>query len=157
MLLTSQFSSWNVTIRAPTNWTSNAISQNGKVGSDLDNSRVSFQDRVYNLLTFYSNFTQFGNEAWIDPGVSNADSLESLHDVIHAITGTTGHMTYLDYSAYDPLFWLHHAMVDRIFALWQALYNDSYVEPMAAVEQSFTVAINDHVDENTRKSDAFLF
>ncbi len=23
------------------------------------------------------------------------------------------------YAAYDPLFWAHHAMVDRIWRLWQ--------------------------------------
>jgi tyrosinase len=37
-------------------------------------------------------------------------------------------MAIIAVSAYDPVFWLHHAMVDRIFALWQALYPGSYVE-----------------------------
>lgn len=52
-------------------------------------------------------------------------------------------MTYLDYSAFDPAFWLHHAMIDRCFALWQALYPDSYVEPMAAIEQTFAIRVGD--------------
>lgn len=81
--------------------------------------------------------------------VSNADSLESIHDVIHSILGSNGHMTYLDYSAFDPSFWLHHAMIDRCFALWQAIYPDSYVEPMAAIEQTFTVKVGDMKDVNS--------
>ncbi|KAI7302472.1 Di-copper centre-containing protein [Hortaea werneckii] len=143
------FGSWNVTMRTPTNWTEHAVSQNNEIGARLDNSRVSFQDRLYNLFTFYDNFTQFGNEAWINPTVSNADSLESLHDTIHGITGGNGHLTYLDYSAYDPVFWLHHAMTDRCFAMWQALYNDSYVEPMAAVEQTYTIEKGAMIDEDS--------
>jgi tyrosinase len=30
-------------------------------------------------------------------------------------------MTYLDFSGFDPLFWLHHCNVDRLFAMWQAI------------------------------------
>ncbi len=85
----------------------------------------------------------------MSPGVQNADSLESIHDAIHSITGSNGHMTYLDYSAFDPIFFLHHAMVDRCFALWQALYPTSYVEPMAVVEQTFTIPIGQVEDENS--------
>jgi len=148
--MTSQFVSWNETKRYPTSWDLDATSQNDLVGEALDNNRVSFQDRLYNLFTNYNNFTQFGNEAWIGSDVSNADSIESIHDAIHYITGSKGHMTYLDYSAYDPLFWLHHAMMDRCFALWQAIYNDSYVEPMDAIEQTYTIEIGQLIDEESR-------
>ncbi|KAK1079772.1 hypothetical protein LTR48_008002 [Friedmanniomyces endolithicus] len=99
------FASWNQTMRYPTNWTTAAVVQDNLIRPILDNNRVSFQDRLYNLLTSYDNFTEFGNEAWMGPGASNKDSLESLHDAIHSITGGSGHMTYLDYSAFDPLFW----------------------------------------------------
>jgi tyrosinase len=30
-------------------------------------------------------------------------------------------MTFLDFSAFDPIFWLHHVQVDRIFNMWQAI------------------------------------
>ncbi|KAK6385189.1 hypothetical protein LTR65_009590 [Meristemomyces frigidus] len=143
------FSSWNVTMRYPTSWDDNATSQNSLIGPILDNSRVSFQDRLYNLFTNYNNFTEFGNEAWMGPGVSNADSLESIHDAIHSITGNNGHMTYLDYSAFDPIFWLHHAMIDRCFTMWQAIYNNSYVEPMAAIEQTYTIKFGQDMNENS--------
>ncbi|KXL44734.1 hypothetical protein M433DRAFT_166430 [Acidomyces richmondensis BFW] len=143
------FASWNQSMRYPTSWADNAVSQNPLVGQLLENSRMSFQNRLYNLFTHYNNFTEFGNEAWIHPGISNADSLESIHDVIHSLTGSNGHMTYLDYSAFDPIFWLHHAMVDRCFALWQVLYPDSYVEPMAAVEQTFYNPVGEVLDINS--------
>ncbi|TKA80498.1 hypothetical protein B0A55_02304 [Friedmanniomyces simplex] len=140
------FASWNQTMRFPTNWTTSAVVQDNLIGPILDNNRVSFQDRLYNLLTYSNNFTEFGNEAWMGPGATNQDSLESLHDAIHSITGGSGHMTYLDYSAFDPLFWLHHAMIDRSFALWQAINNDSYVEPMATVDQTYNFATGQVVD-----------
>ncbi len=43
--------------------------------------------------------------------------LESLHDGIHVWTGGT--MGEIATSAYDPLFWAHHCMIDRIWYLWQ--------------------------------------
>ena len=138
-------------MRFPTSWSEDATPQDNLLRPILDNNRVSFQDRLYNLFTNYNNFTQFSNEAWYGPNVANADSLESIHDAIHSITGSNGHMTYLDYSAYDPLFWLHHVQLDRIFAMWQAIYNNSYVEPMEAIEQTFTIAVGQHLDENSRR------
>jgi tyrosinase len=108
-------------------------------------------NRLYSLLTRYDNFTQFETYARRDRNSSYADSLESIHDAIHGISGGSGHMSYLDYSAFDPLFMLHHAMVDRVFAVWQALHPDSYVEPMFSVEQTYTTARNSLLDGDTRK------
>ena len=28
-------------------------------------------------------------------------------------------MTYIEWAAYDPIFWAHHAMIDREWRLWQ--------------------------------------
>lgn len=107
-------------------------------------------NRLYNLFAYYGNYTQFGNEAW-EANVQNADSLEALHGVIHNIVGVQGHMTYFDYSAFDPVFWLHHVMIDRCFALWQAVNPDSKMENRTAIAQSFTVRIGDPEDPETRK------
>lgn len=143
------FATWPETMRYPTDWNLTAKSQPELIGPVLDNNRVSFMDRLYNLFTNYDNFTEFGNEAWMHGGVQNADSLESIHDIIHGIVGSQGHMTYLDYSAFDPVFFLHHTMLDRVFALWQVLYPDSYVQPMKAVEQTFTIPMNSVQDVNS--------
>lgn len=77
-----QFAGWNETKRYPTGWVSNAVSQEDMIGPVLDNNRVSFMNRLYNLFAFYSNYTQFSTEAWQDDTFANADSMESLHDTI---------------------------------------------------------------------------
>lgn len=132
------FATWSWTRRDPTSWNASGTSQNNLVNTQIINNVVNFRDRLYNLFTSYSNFTQFGNEAWITSSTTNADSLESLHDTLHSILGSNGHMTYLDYAAFDPIFWLHHAMIDRCFAMYQIVYPNSYVEPMNAVGSTFT-------------------
>jgi tyrosinase len=43
--------------------------------------------------------------------------LEQIHDHIHIwVSGT---MAEVPFAAYDPIFFAHHAMVDRIWRLWQ--------------------------------------
>ena len=34
--------------------------------------------------------------------------------------------------------------------MWQAIYNDSYVEPMNAIEQTFTIEVGQLIDEGSR-------
>jgi len=36
-------------------------------------------------------------------------------------------MYFLDLSAFDPVFWLHHCNVDRQFAMWQVINPNAYV------------------------------
>jgi tyrosinase len=49
-------------------------------------------------------------------------------------------MAWIPFSAFDPIFFLHHAMVDRVFALWQVLNPDSWVLPTASALASYTTA-----------------
>ncbi|KAF6257358.1 common central domain of tyrosinase-domain-containing protein [Scenedesmus sp. NREL 46B-D3] len=50
-----------------------------------------------------------------------AGNLEQMHNIIHeTIGGLTGEMAILKYGGFDPLFWLHHAMIDRALWLYQA-------------------------------------
>lgn len=69
----------------------------------MEKQQENLANRVYNLLTFYSNFTQFSNEAWYGDQ-ENIDSIEALHDLIHGITGKSGHMSFLDFAAFDVSF-----------------------------------------------------
>ena len=48
---------------------------------------------------------------------------EIVHNALHSFLGGRGEysLSSLDYSAFDPVFFLHHANVDRIWAIWQAL------------------------------------
>ena len=43
--------------------------------------------------------------------------LEDLHNRVHGWVG--GHMGVIPFAAYDPIFWAHHTMIDRIWRLWQ--------------------------------------
>ncbi|KAK5106279.1 hypothetical protein LTS08_000397 [Lithohypha guttulata] len=91
---------------------------------------------LYQLITSTTNWTEFaphliGNEQ------NPKTNLERLHGGVHndvgGIGGSTvalGHMTVIPLSAFDPIFWLHHANVDRITAIWQVLHPDDYVQPV---------------------------
>lgn len=46
--------------------------------------------------------------------------LEDLHGTVHVyVGGETGHMSVVPLAAYDPIFWAHHSMIDRIWRMWQ--------------------------------------
>lgn len=44
-------------------------------------------------------------------------ALENLHNAVHVWVG--GEMVDQRFAGWDPLFWAHHTMVDRLWALWQ--------------------------------------
>jgi tyrosinase len=47
-------------------------------------------------------------------------AIEELHNRVHLWTGgRNGHMRYVEFAGFDPIFWAHHAMVDRLWRLWQ--------------------------------------
>jgi tyrosinase len=120
-----------------------AVSNNSEAAHQLDDLLPTLQQRLYNLFANFGDYMTWSNEGWII-GTPNAtfDSIESLHDTIHlAVGGINGHMTIIAYSSFDPLFILHHANVDRILAMWQILYNSSYVQPANATYPTRTIAV----------------
>ncbi|RYP23081.1 hypothetical protein DL765_001336 [Monosporascus sp. GIB2] len=146
------FNTWNETKRAPRPINSPAATSNNSfVARALDSQMPSFQQRLYNLFANYPNYTSFSNEAWIPTDDNGTyDSIEALHDSIHTLGGGAfGHLSIIQYSAFDPLFLLHHVNVDRIFAMWQVLYNDSYVVPMPAIYPSHTSTVGQIQDTET--------
>lgn len=44
-------------------------------------------------------------------------AIEDLHDRVHGWVG--GDMGLVGTAAYDPIFWSHHAMIDRLWSIWQ--------------------------------------
>ncbi|KAI1107801.1 Di-copper centre-containing protein [Jackrogersella minutella] len=147
------YNTWTETKRAPRPTNSpNATSNNSFVAHALDTHLPSFQQRLHNLFSNYPNYSSFSNEAWIPSGVNNDtyDSIESLHDAIHTVGGGVyGHLAIIAYSGFDPLFWLHHTNVDRLFAMWQLLYNNSYVVPQPAVYSTHTTSPGETEDSQT--------
>ncbi|KAK1776245.1 hypothetical protein QBC45DRAFT_333352 [Copromyces sp. CBS 386.78] len=58
-----------------------------------------------------------------DRGGWGATGFEGPHNTVHNNAGcNTGTLADIDWSAFDPLFMLHHANTDRLVALWQAIY-----------------------------------
>ncbi|KAI9708383.1 MAG: hypothetical protein M1820_004087 [Bogoriella megaspora] len=147
-----QFANWTETLRWPANLDVNAASQDELAVSTIDKNRPNLRDRVYNLMTSATNYTTFSTEMWAANGaISGYDSLESIHDVIHQVTGgNLGHMFWLDYSAFDPIFWLHHANIDRLFAMWQVINPDTYLEPALQVYPTFAYNTSIIQDGNSR-------
>src|ERR1700744_3946934 len=105
------------TVRYPSSTTT---SRDNLVTSAMKNDNASLRKNVALILTDpgYKNFDAFSNNEWrtsAPPGTFG--SLEDIHNEIHDKTGgDSGHMSSLDVSAFDPVFWLHHANVDRLFA-----------------------------------------
>ncbi|HLJ90619.1 MAG TPA: tyrosinase family protein [Candidatus Angelobacter sp.] len=74
--------------------------------------------------------------------------LEDLHDRIHG--WVSGDMGVVATSAYDPIFWAHHCMIDRIWYLWQlqngvnSIPADYLDKPLAP----FALTVRDVLDVN---------
>jgi tyrosinase len=46
--------------------------------------------------------------------------LEEIHGWVHVwVGGQRGHMGRVPFAAFDPIFWAHHTMIDRLWRLWQ--------------------------------------
>jgi len=59
-----------------------------------------------------------------------SDGLESVHDSVHDwVGGKTGDMGQLDFAAYDPIFFAHHCMIDRLWYLWQTRHGKTNITP----------------------------
>jgi tyrosinase len=88
---------------------------------------------VYNMLTVAEDYSTFSYAA--SSSDSGGHNIEYLHGGIHVAIGGTvnggGTMSWLPVAAFDPTFYLHHANVDRLIAMWQALNPDSYIVPTA--------------------------
>lgn len=136
-------------MRAPTSTSPYAVSDNSVIAQNLASDMVQNQQRLYNLFSSYSNYTMFSNEGWA-ADTSQYDSLESVHDGVHsALGGQNGHMTIVPFSAFDPLFFLHHCMIDRLLAMWQGMYPNSWVQPNMARVNSYTTTVGQMLNSSS--------
>ncbi|KAK6535910.1 hypothetical protein TWF281_000160 [Arthrobotrys megalospora] len=130
----------------------------GTLNAQLANIGSNLRDRVYILLSDqgYSNFARFSNKGTTQAVNGKVDSLESVHDVIHAtVGGGSGEMGWVDYAAHDPLFFLHHTNIDRLFAMWQAVHQgkaDDYLKPtdgFTSTYGTFAISRGSNINSNT--------
>lgn len=101
----------------------------------LQAGRNGNRQTVYRILAEGGQYNQISN--W-RPG-SSSINFEAAHNNIHGQFGSGSHMTNPSIAAFDPAFWLHHANVDRLLAIWQRLHPESYVTPTRYMGSTFTI------------------
>jgi tyrosinase len=100
----------------------------------------AFVDNLLNL-TQYNDFTF---------------QIEDLHDNIHGWTGGNngtigGDMGSVATAAWDPIFWSHHCMIDRLWYMWQLRHGVNNIPPslLPMVLQPFSLTVKDVLSINT--------
>lgn len=81
--------------------------------------------------------------------------LENFHDNIHGWTGGNngtvgGDMASVATAAWDPVFWSHHCMIDRLWYLWQIRHGVNNIPPdlLPMVLQPFPLTVRDVLSIN---------
>ncbi|KAK6196963.1 hypothetical protein LQW54_010977 [Pestalotiopsis sp. IQ-011] len=109
-------------------------------------------ERFVYLLQAYKDFGAVSNNIFNKQSSFNGwGSIEDIHNSIHGQIG--GQMGNPQVAAFDPIFWLHHTNIDRMFAMWQALHQDgkesSYVTKQTAQVGTFNLNPGDVEDVQT--------
>ncbi|KAH8653928.1 tyrosinase precursor [Tricladium varicosporioides] len=147
------FRTWPNTLRYPTSTRSpTAVSNEQQVFAAMESQFPSLQGNVNILMNDpnYKDFAAFSNHAWQNNDPSTFASIEDIHNSIHGdVGGNMGHMSELDYSSFDPVFWLHHCNVDRLFAIWQALNPTNYTINKRDQSGTFVITRNTAVTATT--------
>ena len=118
-------------------WDSNTNQSNQTAASaELLANAGQIISNTYSLFTEVTDYTSF---SCVAPGglTNTGNNIEIVHGNIHNLVGGYGHMLWPELSAFDPVFWLHHANVDRLFAMWQVLNPESYILPTPNAYGSF--------------------
>ncbi|KJX93717.1 tyrosinase precursor like protein [Zymoseptoria brevis] len=99
------------------------------VNNALNMMRESSVELALSLMASpsYDKYVNFAAGAVQDEQGADvpSGSLEDLHNTYHGLLGGQGHMGRVPVAAFDPIFWLHHANVDRLLSVWQAIHKDS--------------------------------
>jgi tyrosinase len=100
-----------------------------------DPGNLPTSDDVQNLMSL-GNFVDFTSQ------------VQDIHDNVHGWVG--GDMGVVAMSAYDPIFWSHHCMIDRVWYLWQ-LQNGVNNIPADYLDKAlapFALTVRDVLDIN---------
>ena len=150
------FVDWPVTLRYPNSDVAAASSTNANATRAFDNIRQNLQDQLYQLFSTCSDYLHFSNDDAGSSSTSCSNSLEGIHNTVHTTSGgpgsstvSAGHRTYLATAAFDPIFWLHHCNVDRLFALWQSQYPTVYGASQVQPHDSWTIPGGSTQDANS--------
>ncbi|KAF2123203.1 common central domain of tyrosinase-domain-containing protein [Lophiotrema nucula] len=131
------------TIRASQDFNDNAT-----LDSRLRAILTSQRSTLYKILSQWQNFDQFSNNGNCGGTQGRIGSLEGLHGPIHT-RNFPGHMSPTAVTAFDPMFWFHHANVDRQLALYQAVFPETYMGTCAADTPTFTIDRGESLDASS--------
>jgi len=112
------YANWMYTTRHPRS-NSDPTPVNADANTIMRNGFTTRRSQTYQLFSQ----TRFN---------SMASQLEGIHNQIHTNIGggsPLGHMSVTNVASFDPIFWLHHCNVDRMVALYQAIYPNNRLEP----------------------------
>ncbi|KAG6379515.1 common central domain of tyrosinase-domain-containing protein [Boletus reticuloceps] len=89
---------------------------------------LTLQDPSFgpNMWGYFSN-TGAQSDGVEPPMSVMPPSLEESHNMVHLDTGGNGSMSVNEYASYDPIFFMHHANVDRLYAFWEYVYPDYWI------------------------------
>lgn len=76
------------------------------------------------------------------------DAIEDVHDAVHG--WVSGDMGVVGTAAFDPIFWSHHGMIDRIWWLWQVRNGSGNISTdlLDAVLAPFNFRVRDVLNVN---------
>jgi tyrosinase len=128
----------------------NGNDQVAAINAAMKANGKALTDKVYYLVARQADYAPFSNTGFpVEKRNGSYDSLESIHNQVHGLVGGNGHMAYVPLSTFDPLFWLHHCNIDRIYAIWSAINPNSYVAPQTNDIGTYAEAAGTLEDENT--------
>jgi tyrosinase len=128
----NQFQNSAYTRRQPPDSTLSS-NNNAAVDAAMNRDYSSRRAATYALFSI-PDFSDFSGTMRNVNGTPNSwNSVESVHNGVHVNAGGQwGHMTAVAYSAFDPLFWMHHCQIDRLIAMYQAVHPGRVISPRLA-------------------------
>jgi tyrosinase len=128
----NQFQNSAYTRRQPPDSTLSS-NNNAAVDAAMNRDYSSRRAATYALFSIpdFSDFS--GTMRNVNGSPNSWNSVESVHNGVHVNAGGQwGHMTAVAYSAFDPLFWMHHCQIDRLIAMYQAVHPGRVISPRLA-------------------------
>ncbi len=100
-------------------------------------TRLPTAPEIEHLMVDYRDFTSF----W--------QKIEDYHGNVHIWVG--GHMGDIPFAAYDPIFWMHHAMIDRLWRMWQLRHPQASFPANVEIEtmEPFNLTAKEVLDPTT--------
>ncbi|GJE90053.1 tyrosinase family protein [Phanerochaete sordida] len=130
------FSQWKRTFRYVQSTTQPDGNGNASMNAEIKKRAASIRQGVGRLFTYddkgkpalvWDEFSNHTTQSLRKEDYYNINSLEGVHDGLHGFIGGNGHMSFPDYAGFDPVFYLHHCNIDRLFALWEYVYPQYYM------------------------------